>query len=103
MEQSRYLSNSDTADPHHNAVDRNGKVDTSQHITAEEQESREGMPEYPGLERWMLVETIGVGAYGDVYRAKDSKNEMPEAAIKIIRKCELDEKQVCEETKHPFE
>lgn len=97
MEQSCCNSNSDMADPHHNAVDRNSKIDsvTSQHIIAEELESREGMPEYPGLERWMLVEQIGVGAYGDVYRAKDSKDEMPEAAIKVIRKCELNKKQVC--------
>ncbi|KAF3928495.1 hypothetical protein ABW20_dc0108415 [Dactylellina cionopaga] len=63
-------------------------------IVAEERESRGKLPRYPGLERWILVEKMGDGAFSNVYRAKDSLGELGEVAIKVVRKYELSSSQV---------
>src|ERR1051326_6679290 len=64
-------------------------------VSTEEPRRGENMPEYPGLEQWILVRKIGDGAFGSVYHAKDSQNEKPDSAIKVIQKCETDPSQVC--------
>ncbi|KAJ6106361.1 Serine/threonine-protein kinase srk1 [Penicillium capsulatum] len=51
------------------------------------------MPKYPGLERWILVEKMGDGAFSNVYRAKDSTTEYGEVAIKVVRKFEMNSNQ----------
>ena len=63
-------------------------------IVAEEKESRERLPKYPGLERWILKEKMGDGAFSNVYRARDSMGEYGEVAIKVVRKFELNAPQV---------
>ena len=55
---------------------------------------KKNMPNYPGLERWSLVEKIGDGAFSTVYRATDTKSEFKEVAVKVMRKYEMNDKQV---------
>ena len=63
-------------------------------LVAEENINRSKMPKYPGLERWILVEKMGDGAFSNVYRAKDSTTEYGEVAIKVVRKFEMNSNQV---------
>lgn len=63
-------------------------------LVQEERSSRSKMPQYPGLERWILVEKMGDGAFSNVYRAKDSTGELGEVAIKVVRKFEMNSNQV---------
>jgi hypothetical protein len=63
-------------------------------IIAEEKSSRSKMPKYPGLERWILVEKMGDGAFSNVYRAKDTTGEFDQVAIKVVRKFEMNSTQV---------
>lgn len=53
------------------------------------------MPNYPGLERWMLLEKMGDGAFSNVYRAKDTMGDYDQVAIKVVRKFEMNSSQVC--------
>ncbi|KAI9369134.1 kinase-like domain-containing protein [Aspergillus egyptiacus] len=62
-------------------------------IIAEEKNSRNKMPTYPGLERWVLLEKMGDGAFSNVYRAKDTTGEYGEVAIKVVRKFEMNSTQ----------
>lgn len=63
-------------------------------IVAEEREARGKMPNYPGLERWSLIEKMGDGAFSNVYRARDTERQYPEVAIKVVRKFEMNASQV---------
>jgi hypothetical protein len=63
-------------------------------LVAEENMNRSKMPKYPGLERWILVEKMGDGAFSNVYRARDSTTEYGEVAIKVVRKFEMNSNQV---------
>ncbi|KAG9243393.1 kinase-like domain-containing protein [Calycina marina] len=58
-------------------------------IVAEENESKGKLPNYPGLERWKLLEKMGDGAFSNVYRAKDLEGQVGEVAIKVVRKFEM--------------
>jgi hypothetical protein len=62
-------------------------------LVAEENLTRSKMPKYPGLDRWILVEKMGDGAFSNVYRAKDSTTEYGEVAIKVVRKFEMNSNQ----------
>ncbi|KAL2814547.1 kinase-like domain-containing protein [Aspergillus cavernicola] len=62
-------------------------------IIAEEKSNRSKMPNYPGLERWVLVEKMGDGAFSNVYRAKDTTGEYDQVAIKVVRKFEMNSTQ----------
>jgi hypothetical protein len=66
-------------------------------IVAEERESKGKLPRYPGLERWTLLEKMGDGAFSNVYRAKDNTGQYGEAAIKVVRKFEMNSSQVSSE------
>lgn len=87
-----------TASHHHQkSVDSKSKrreADIHQ-IVAEERQSRSRMPKYPGLDRWVLVEKMGDGAFSNVYRAKDTSGEYDQVAIKVVRKYEMNSTQVC--------
>lgn len=63
-------------------------------IVAEERESKGKLPKYPGLERWILLEKMGDGAFSNVYRAKDTTGQLGEVAIKVVRKFEMNSNQV---------
>lgn len=63
-------------------------------IVEEERQSRAKMPKYPGLERWILLEKMGDGAFSNVYRARDSTGQYDEVAIKVVRKYEMNSNQV---------
>ncbi|KAL1958388.1 hypothetical protein VTO42DRAFT_4489 [Malbranchea cinnamomea] len=62
-------------------------------IVAEEKLSKSTMPNYPGLERWVLLEKMGDGAFSNVYRARDTTGKEGEVAIKVVRKFEMNSKQ----------
>lgn len=62
-------------------------------IVAEERSQRNKMPKYPGLERWILMDKMGDGAFSNVYRAKDTTGEYGEVAIKVVRKFEMNSNQ----------
>jgi len=65
-------------------------------LIAEERESKGKLPKYPGLERWQLLEKMGDGAFSNVYRARDLEGKWGEAAIKVVRKFEMNSTQVSE-------
>ena len=79
------------------SVPRDDKMDASviERIVAEERESQGKLPKYPGLDRWTLLEKMGDGAFSNVYRAKDNTGKYGEAAIKVVRKFEMNSTQVC--------
>ncbi|CAG8314849.1 unnamed protein product [Penicillium salamii] len=62
-------------------------------LVQEENVTRSKMPKYPGLDRWILVEKMGDGAFSNVYRAKDSTTVYGEVAIKVVRKFEMNSNQ----------
>ncbi|KAK9390440.1 kinase-like domain-containing protein [Lipomyces mesembrius] len=57
-------------------------------IVAEEKEQQNKLPTYPGLDRWILLEKMGDGAFSNVYKAK-SKDTGELAAIKVVRKYDI--------------
>ena len=64
-----------------------------QAIVAEEREKAGKLPKYPGLERFVLQEKMGDGAFSNVYRARDTQTNA-EVAIKVVRKFEMNNNQV---------
>ncbi len=68
--------------------------DVLERIVAEERESKGKLPKYPGLDRWTLLEKMGDGAFSNVYRARDNTGQYGEAAIKVVRKFEMNSSQV---------
>ncbi|KAK1066691.1 MAPK-activated protein kinase Srk1 [Friedmanniomyces endolithicus] len=67
--------------------------DVLERIVAEERESKGKLPKYPGLDRWTLLEKMGDGAFSNVYRARDNTGQYGEAAIKVVRKFEMNSSQ----------
>ena len=80
----------------HVAAAKSAGVDPSvlERIVAEERESKNKLPKYPGLERWSLIEKMGDGAFSNVYRARDTTGQWGEVAIKVVRKFEMNSQQV---------
>ncbi|EPS30353.1 hypothetical protein PDE_05304 [Penicillium oxalicum 114-2] len=70
--------------------DRSAEIER---LVQEERHSRSKMPQYPGLDRWILLEKMGDGAFSNVYRARDSTGELGEVAIKVVRKFEMNSNQ----------
>ncbi|KAK2756985.1 hypothetical protein FQN54_004953 [Arachnomyces sp. PD_36] len=81
--------------PAQKAAERNARIHEAEieQIVAEERQNRAKMPKYPGLERWILLEKMGDGAFSNVYRAKDSTGQEGEVAIKVVRKFEMNANQ----------
>lgn len=81
---------------HANNAPKNKRIDEANiaKLVAEENETRSKFPRYPGLERWKLLEKMGDGAFSNVYRALDTQGEHGEAAIKVVRKFEMNSMQV---------
>ena len=75
---------------------KRGREAEIEQIIAEEKSTRSKMPKYPGLERYVLLEKMGDGAFSNVYRAKDTTGEFDEVAIKVVRKFEMNSTQVGE-------
>jgi serine/threonine-protein kinase RCK2 len=82
--------------PQQKTADAQSKVSRAdiEKLVAEERQSKNKMPKYPGLDRYILVEKMGDGAFSNVYRAKDTLNRMEEVAIKVVRKFEMNSNQV---------
>ncbi|KAH7029968.1 kinase-like domain-containing protein [Macrophomina phaseolina] len=64
-------------------------------IVAEEREQKAKLPKDPCLQRWILLEKMGDGAFSNVYRAKDSQGQYPECALKVVRKFGTNSRQFC--------
>ena len=79
-----------------NAAGKNQRIHHAdiEAIVAEEREKASKMPRYPGLERFILVEKMGDGAFSNVYKARDTQTG-DEVAIKVVRKFEMNSNQVC--------
>ena len=78
------------------AAGKNQKVNRDDHlqaIVAEEREKAGKLPKYPGLERYVLVEKMGDGAFSNVYHARDTQTN-GNVAIKVVRKFEMNNNQV---------
>ncbi|EXJ66518.1 CAMK/CAMK1/CAMK1-RCK protein kinase [Cladophialophora psammophila CBS 110553] len=75
------------------AAGKNQKIQADiEAIVAEEREKANKMPRYPGLERFILVEKMGDGAFSNVYKARDTQTG-DEVAIKVVRKFEMNSNQ----------
>ncbi|RMZ90193.1 hypothetical protein DV736_g2564, partial [Chaetothyriales sp. CBS 134916] len=70
-------------------LDRQADVEA---IVAEERDKARKMPHYPGLERYILSEKMGDGAFSNVYRARDTQTN-EQVAIKVVRKFEMNSNQ----------
>ncbi|KAH7367655.1 kinase-like domain-containing protein [Plectosphaerella cucumerina] len=86
------------AEPHQNVGQKAGRtknIDSNEiaKLVAEENESRGKFPKYPGLERWVLLEKMGDGAFSNVYRARDTEGQYGEVGIKVVRKYEMNSMQ----------
>ncbi|KAF7130975.1 hypothetical protein CNMCM5793_003910 [Aspergillus hiratsukae] len=79
--------------PHKSPETKQARAAEIEQIVAEERSSRTKMPKYPGLERYILLEKMGDGAFSNVYRAKDTTGEFDEVAIKVVRKFEMNSQQ----------
>lgn len=81
-----------------NAAGKNQKMQVNQsdlaQLVADEREKASKMPRYPGLERFILIEKMGDGAFSNVYKARDTQTGS-EVAIKVVRKFEMNSNQVC--------
>lgn len=81
-----------------NAAGKNQKIQNRdaeiQAIVAEEREKAGKLPRYSGLERYILLEKMGDGAFSNVYKARDTQSG-DEVAIKVVRKFEMNSNQVC--------
>lgn len=87
-----YQSQKDDAD--RKAGGKKVDSDTLARMVAEDNESKGKLPQYPGLERWRLVEKMGDGAFSNVYKAVDLEGSEGEVAIKVVRKFEMNSSQV---------
>lgn len=76
--------------------DKESEREVLERLVAEERDTKNRLPRYPGLERWTLIEKMGDGAFSNVYRARDNNGQYGEAAIKVVRKFEMNSTQVCE-------
>jgi serine/threonine protein kinase len=86
-----YQSQKDDAD--RKAGGKKVDSDTLARMVAEDNESKGKLPQYPGLERWRLVEKMGDGAFSNVYKAVDLEGSEGEVAIKVVRKFEMNSSQ----------
>lgn len=81
-----------------NQAGKNQKLQVNQAdlaaLVADEREKASKMPRYPGLERFILIEKMGDGAFSNVYKARDTQTGA-EVAIKVVRKFEMSSNQVC--------
>ncbi|GJJ73346.1 serine/threonine-protein kinase RCK2 [Entomortierella parvispora] len=66
----------------------NNNTEAASRMIAEENEQRNKLPFYPGLERYTLVEKMGDGAFSNVYKARDTKTGGL-VAVKIVRKYDI--------------
>lgn len=78
---------------HGQKIQNQGREAELQQIINEEREQKGKLPKYPGLERYILLEKMGDGAFSNVYRARDTVQQI-EVAIKVVRKFEMNANQV---------
>ncbi|KAF9933022.1 hypothetical protein FBU30_006697 [Linnemannia zychae] len=77
----------------HNASQgHTNKTEAASRMIAEENQQRSKLPVLPGLEHYNLLEKMGDGAFSNVYKAHDLKNDRL-VAVKVVRKFDMNTQQ----------
>ncbi|KAF9427141.1 hypothetical protein BGZ94_005394 [Podila epigama] len=66
----------------------NNNTEAASRMVDEVNRQRSHLPFYPGLEKFQLIEKMGDGAFSNVFKAKDLKNDRM-VAIKVVRKYDM--------------
>lgn len=82
------------------AEEKQKNKDVAARIVQEEKQRKTVLPQYPGLERFEMIEKIGEGAFSFVFKARDTVTDK-EVAIKVVRKRELDASEYGQSHLHP--
>ncbi|CAO3615849.1 unnamed protein product [Mucor hiemalis] len=82
------------------AEEKQKNKDVATRIVQEEKQRKTVLPQYPGLERFEMIEKIGEGAFSYVFKARDTVTDK-EVAIKVVRKRELDASENGKSNLHP--
>ncbi|KAG2228517.1 hypothetical protein INT48_008937 [Thamnidium elegans] len=82
------------------AEEKQKNKDVAARIVQEEKQRKNVLPQYPGLERYDILEKIGEGAFSYVFKARDTATDK-EVAIKVVRKRELDASETGKSHLHP--
>ncbi|CEP12073.1 hypothetical protein [Parasitella parasitica] len=82
------------------AEEKQKNKDVAARIVQEEKHRKTVLPNYPGLERFEMIEKIGEGAFSFVFKARDTATDS-EVAIKVVRKRELDASEHGQSHLHP--
>ncbi|KAI9338118.1 kinase-like domain-containing protein [Pilaira anomala] len=82
------------------AEEKQKNKDVATRIVQEEKQRKNVLPQYPGLERFEMLEKIGEGAFSYVFKARDTATNN-EVAIKVVRKRELDASETGKQHLHP--
>ncbi|KAI8646666.1 kinase-like domain-containing protein [Parasitella parasitica] len=82
------------------AEEKQKNKDVAARIVQEEKHRKTVLPNYPGLERFEMLEKIGEGAFSFVFKARDTANDS-QVAIKVVRKRELDASEHGQSHLHP--
>ncbi|RCI06470.1 MAPK-activated protein kinase Srk1, partial [Rhizopus stolonifer] len=82
------------------AEEKKNNKDVATRIVQEEKQRKTVLPQYPGLERFEMIEKIGEGAFSFVFKARDTLTNK-EVAVKVVRKRELDASENGKNHLHP--
>ncbi|KAF9146850.1 hypothetical protein BGX30_005060 [Mortierella sp. GBA39] len=77
---------------HNGSYGNNNNTEAASRIIAEENHQRNKLPVLPGLEQYSLLEKMGDGAFSNVYKAYDTKNDRL-VAVKVVRKFDMNAQQ----------
>ncbi|KAG0201824.1 hypothetical protein BGX28_005449, partial [Mortierella sp. GBA30] len=70
------------------AFSHSSNTEAASRMVAEENQQRNKLPAYLGLERFTLLEKMGDGAFSNVYKAHDTKADRI-VAVKVVRKYDM--------------
>ncbi|KAF9102236.1 hypothetical protein BGX29_004804 [Mortierella sp. GBA35] len=73
---------------HNGSFGHNNNTEAASRMVAEEKQQRRKLPVLPGLEQYDLLEKMGDGAFSNVYKAFDKKNDRL-VAVKVVRKFDM--------------
>ncbi|KAI8988199.1 kinase-like domain-containing protein [Mycotypha africana] len=82
------------------ADEKQKNKDVATRIVQEEKQRKNVLPQYPGLERFEMIEKIGEGAFSFVFKARD-KLTGKEVAVKVVRRRDLDASDAGKNHLHP--
>lgn len=77
---------------HNGSYGHKNNTEAASRMIAEENHQRNKLPVLPGLEQYTLLEKMGDGAFSNVYKAYDTKNDRL-VAVKVVRKFDMNAQQ----------